>query len=151
MTKRLRKPELTQAVTNISNDLRNLKTPQPFTSDSLTGYITNSGNVYDYTFTAGDTQRVQVTFTVDHAQNGAVIFGYIYAYNDFASSGQSMGPPTSFKSYITYVPNNQIQAFVPTATEYKWIIDAETTTGDHIYVKVFFYGTDTGTYTITPL
>jgi hypothetical protein len=151
----MRDDNLTDRIAKIKKDLVAYKSAQPMSGDSLIYYNTSSTDSYDFSGVVSYIYPAQnyyrIVFIYDTSKNGALMTlkpFYRQDNSDVMASPSTPNHPASFESQIN------IYREPPTDSESAWQISLQNNTFDHditIYVKLFFSGTDSGTWTISAL
>ena len=140
--------DVVEVIRRLRVDLDELKNAQRVGYDSLLTYKTSSGSAYDLsaTLSAGQHQDFDITFTHDLAANGALlVLNAYYRVNNSAvmASPVARDVQTNDVSWMKIASN-------PTSTVWRLRIYNPSVTGGYTaYVKLFFDGTDTGTFIVT--
>lgn len=141
--------ELVPTIQRIERELDEMKqTPQFFGIDSLLSYKTASTNPYDFTTTLsiGQIKNYRLTFTFDQSNQGAILQLQIY---------YSLDNPNVMSDPVARRPSTNPHVDVKWAKEtfestyQTWIVTVRNisiTLTPVPYLKFFFDGTDTGTY-----
>lgn len=144
-------PDLNHQVKAIERALEDLKKVQRVGVSSLKGYKTFSNDLYDWSYLApADIQRFRLTFTHDTAREGAIL--RLKAFYRISNGNVMDDPVEGFGTSPDWQFDYELESFNDTTTT--WILIVlnnvlpTTLTG---YVKFFFDGTDTGTYSIVAI
>lgn len=144
-------PALEAMVKQIEKDLLDIKNKQRIGLTSLKGYKTFSSDPYDWTYTSTvDYKKFRLTFNHDTAKEGAII--KLKAFYRLDDPDVMASPVEGFGTSPDWQFDYELESFNDTTTT--WILIVlnnvlpTTLTG---YVKFFFDGTDTGTYSIVAI
>lgn len=149
-------PSLEQAIINAERQLQELKSIQYVGKSSLKGYKTATNDSWDWSYYIDYPAQVfRLRFNFDKAKKGAIVrLALFYRINN----GNVMQEPVP--TNLATAPSLQfmIEAEDVTDTYMQWQIRLLNNTfngsypeGLTAYVKFFFDGTDTGTWTMTKL
>lgn len=133
--------------------VRELKNIQKLGSDSLVGYLTHSDNLSDFSdlIPGFATKRYRLRFTHDTAKHGSI---------QQLSFFWSIAQPNVMAFYVPPWANGAaisalVEKQVPTDTYSDWIFTLTNNDGlgtpYTAYVKVFFNGTDSGSFNIVQI
>ena len=145
---RVRDIQIIEDLTALRTDVNTMRTAQKIGGDSLLGYLTNSTNLYDYSFgiVVGTNQSFMLTFTpTNNAFPAIVDLFFFYAIQPDVMTYAV--PP-----WASSVINMSIQKFPPTSTASQWFVTFQDADGAGaaytVYLKYIFSATDTGTWAI---
>lgn len=141
--------DVVEVIKQLRVDLDELKNAQPFGYDSLLTYKTSSPDAYDLsaTLAVGAHQEFDITFTFDKAGQGALlVMNPYYRVNNSAvmASPVARDVQTNDVSWMKIASDD-------TSATWRLRIENQVITGYTAYVKLFFDGTDTGSFIVTPL
>jgi hypothetical protein len=142
--------DIVETIRQLRRDLDEFKSAQRVGGASLLTYKTASASQYDLavSLAAGQQKDYLITFDFDTAQGGALmILNAYYRINNPAVMANPV--PRNRQTNDVYWGKTQNHA-----TSAAWVLrvrNAVITTGYTAYVKLFFDGTDTGTFTIQAL
>ncbi|MEC5150863.1 hypothetical protein [Cryobacterium sp. GrIS_2_6] len=146
---RLKQPQIIEDLKQLRTDVDELKRTQLISGDSLFGYLTQSSNQNDYSFSLGAYAKrtLVVTFTPATPNNSAIV-----EMMQFNTVNQPMVLPNAVPPWAdsTYSDISFVQKLPPIGNASRWRICAQDYSGSArtVYLKFIFDGTDTGTWTV---
>lgn len=137
-------------IQRLRQDLDELRTGQFFGGASVLGFLNHSAGLNDFSSVvpAGSTKNYELTFTQDHAKPSIQQLALFYSIDQTDVMSFYVPPWANGADIIL-----SYQKLIPTDTESRWYIHAENTeiTDMTLYLKVFFTGTDTGSWNIVEI
>jgi hypothetical protein len=141
--------DVAEFIKRLRVDLDELKNAQRVGYDSLLTYKTSTGDPYDISaaLTAFEVKEYDITFTHDQAKQGALLVLNPYWRLNNAAVMASPVPKavqTNLVSWMKIATNDD-------STVWRLRIENDFSGANTYYVKLFFDGTDTGTFIVTAL
>ena len=145
---RLNVDPLITAITELERDLRELKQKQFQGASSVLGYLTKGNGLNDFStvLTAGQTKTFTITFTNAAALYGAIQQLYLFYSIDNTNVMATYVPPWASGALVTL----KLQKMPPTngASTWRMSISNTDSVSHTAYLKLFFSGTDAGSFNI---
>ncbi len=139
---------LIEEILSLERDIEELKTAQLVGGASILGYRTKSDNPYDHHLSLATGHNAKtITFTNDHPQAGGQIQQLAWFFSLASDVMDSYVPLWDNSSGVIPI----VQKLPPTPNQSIWKFDFRNDTGAplDIYLKLFFSGTDSGTWQLT--
>lgn len=139
---------LLDEILRLERDLEELKAAQRLGGASVLGYRTRSDDEYDVHLNLAAGHNVKtLTFTNDHPQEGGQIQQLSMFFSFFSNVMETYVPMWANGSDV--IPF--AQKLPPTDEQSIWMFDFRNDSGGptDIYLKLFFSGTDSGTWQLT--
>jgi hypothetical protein len=141
--------DVVEVIKQLRVDLDELKNAQPFGYDSLLTYKTMSSDAYDIgvTLSALEVKEYDVTFVHATAKHGALlVLNPYYRLNNPAVMANPVARDvqSNLVSWMKTASND-------VSTVWRLRLTSTFTIPTPFYIKLFFDGTDTGTFIVTPL
>jgi hypothetical protein len=146
--RRVRLPQVIEDMKQLRTDVDLIKQSQFIGGDSLTGFITNSGNPSDISFSlaAGATRNLTVTFNPTVSTTTAIVEMIVF----FSLSPNVLATAIYPWQDSTLNWLYGIQKLPPSGNSSRWFISVwnSTSSTGTAYLKTIFNATDSGTFTI---